>query len=74
MKDGWVFWNGSWYYLHRNSDGTRGHMYVGWQQIEGKWYYFETDPGKNQGALYVNCKAPGGYPVGPDGSWTGETD
>lgn len=74
MKDGWVFWNGSWYYLHRNSDGTRGHMYVGWQQIEGKWYYFETDPGKNQGALYVNCKAPGGYTVGPDGSWTGETD
>ena len=74
MKDGWLFWNGSWYYLHRNSDGTRGHMYVGWQQIEGKWYYFETDPGKNQGALYVNCKAPGGYTVGPDGSWTGETD
>ena len=74
MKDGWVFWNGSWYYLHRNSDGTRGHMYVGWQQIEGKWYYFETDPGKNQGALYVNCKAPGGYTVGPDGCWTGETD
>lgn len=74
MKDGWVFWNGSWYYLHRNSDGTRGHMYVGWQQIEGKWYYFETDPGKNQGALYVNCKAPGGYTVGPDGSWIGETD
>lgn len=74
MKDGWLFWNGSWYYLHRNSDGTRDHMYVGWQQIEGKWYYFETDPGKNQGALYVNCKAPGGYTVGPDGSWTGETD
>lgn len=74
MKDGWIFWNGNWYYLHKNPDGTRGHMCVGWQQIEGKWYYFETDPGKNQGKLYVNCKTPGGYTVGPDGSWTGETD
>ena len=74
MKDGWLFWNGNWYYLHKNPDGTRGHMCVGWQQIEGKWYYFETDPGKNQGKLYVNCKTPGGYTVGPDGSWTGETD
>ena len=34
--------------------------------------YTHLDVYKRQ--LYVNCKAPGGYTVGPDGSWTGETD
>ena len=40
MVTGWVFWNGSWYYMCTAPDGTNGKMLTGWQTIDGKLYYF----------------------------------
>lgn len=35
MKLGWMYLNGSWYYL-----GTTGVMHTGWLWLDNNWYYF----------------------------------
>ena len=65
MVDGWFQdKDGSWYYLHPVSDGTRGHMYTGWHLIAGKYYYFN-----DSGRLLMNCVTPDGYRVDAQGVW-----
>ena len=68
MVDGWLNWNGNWYYLHTEYDGTRGHMYTGWHEIDGKWYYFQEDANGVLGALVTGGTTPDGNTVGADGA------
>jgi len=56
--------DGGWYYLHKEEDGTQGHMYTGWHAIEGKWYYFGSD-----GRMYYSTLTPDGYTVDASGAW-----
>ena len=44
MKIGWMYLNGSWYYL-----GTTGVMHTGWLWLNNNWYYFTQD-----GEMIVN--------------------
>ena len=66
---GWLDYNGSRYYLHRESDGTQGHMYTGWHLIDGKWYYFHEVLDGTEGRLLTGTTTPDGYQVGADGAW-----
>lgn len=72
VMDGWIYWNGQYYYLNPLSNGWYGKMKVGWQQIDGKWYYFEPNAGKNKGHLYKNTITPDGYKVNENGVWDDE--
>ena len=69
MAVGWISLDGQWYYLHAESDGTRGHMYTGWHQINGKWYYFHNVSDGTRGRMLIDTTTPDGYKVGPDGVW-----
>lgn len=69
MAVGWISLDGQWYYLHAESDGTRGHMYTGWHQINGKWYYFHNVSDGTRGRMLTDTTTPDGYKVGPDGVW-----
>lgn len=63
--------DGGWYYLHRESDGSQGHMYTGWRLIDGIWYFFGAD-----GRMYAGVRTPDGYLVNDSGEWVqdGEAD
>ena len=85
MMTGWILWNGYWYYLNPDSDGTMGAMTTGWKDINGAWYYFDPTTGAMKtgwikledkwyylgvdGILFVNTTTPDGYHVNEKGEW-----
>ena len=88
MKTGWFQdpADGSWYFLHDQSDGSLGHMCTGWRQIQGSWYYFGTDGrmavgwhwidgkcyymNRPEGTMAADTTTPDGYTVNSSGEWT----
>ena len=88
MKTGWFQdpADGSWYFLHDQSDGSLGHMCTGWRQIQGSWYYFGTDGrmavgwhwidgkcyymNRPEGTMAADITTPDGYTVNSSGEWT----
>ena len=88
MQTGWFQdqGDGSWYYLHDQSDGSQGHMYTGWRFLDGSWYYFGADgrmaagwhwiDGKcyylddSSGRMLADRITPDGYTVDSSGAWT----
>lgn len=69
MRTGWYRdpGDGSWFYLHDVSDGSRGSMVTGWRLIDGIWYFFGPD-----GRLYQNTVTPDGYSVDSSRAWIRE--
>ena len=57
MATGWVYDNGTWYYMQ-----SWGGMATGWQQIGSKWYYLYSN-----GAMAANTTIDG-YVLGADGA------
>ena len=58
MKTGWLYDDGTCYYL--SADGA---MVTGWQAIGGKWYFFYGS-GAMAAGITLN-----GYVFGKDGAW-----
>lgn len=56
MQTGWFLdpSDGGWYYLHNDTDGSRGHMYTGWHEIQGSWYFFGRNGRMMTGWNWIN--------------------
>ena len=51
-SDGWIQWNGTWYYL----DPKSGAMQTGWKYVNGEWYYLRDWGGMATGWIRLNGK------------------
>ncbi len=65
MAEGWLFWNGRWYYLLPGS----GAMLTGWINVNGVWYYLNGDGSMatgwiNLGGVWYYLRSDGSMAVG----------